>query len=44
VSRIGGIARLIADIAGWTNLPVLNATIEAARAGEPRGQDHLARR
>ncbi|MCU0889049.1 MAG: methyl-accepting chemotaxis protein [Rubritepida sp.] len=34
VERIGGIARLIADIAARTNLLALNATIEAARAGE----------
>ena len=34
VERIGQVARLIADIAGRTNLLALNATIEAARAGE----------
>jgi len=34
VGRIGGVARLIADIAGQTNLLALNATIEAARAGD----------
>ncbi|WP_203072562.1 methyl-accepting chemotaxis protein [Falsiroseomonas ponticola] len=34
VERIGGVARLIADIAGQTNLLALNATIEAARAGD----------
>jgi len=33
-SRIGDVVRLIADIAGRTNLLALNATIEAARAGE----------
>ncbi len=32
--RIGDVVRLIADIAGRTNLLALNATIEAARAGE----------
>lgn len=32
--RIGGIVRLIDDVAGKTNLLALNATIEAARAGE----------
>ncbi len=32
--RIGTIVKLIADIAGKTNLLALNATIEAARAGE----------
>jgi methyl-accepting chemotaxis protein len=31
---IGGVVRLIEDIAGRTNLLALNATIEAARAGE----------
>jgi len=31
---IGQVARMIADIAGRTNLLALNATIEAARAGE----------
>ena len=34
VERIGQVAKLIADIAGRTNLLALNATIEAARAGE----------
>lgn len=34
VDRIGGVARLIADIAAQTNLLALNATIEAARAGD----------
>jgi len=34
VSRIGSVARTIAEIAGRTNLLALNATIEAARAGE----------
>jgi methyl-accepting chemotaxis protein len=33
-ARIGEVVRLIADIAGRTNLLALNATIEAARAGE----------
>jgi methyl-accepting chemotaxis protein len=33
-SQIGDVVRLIADIAGRTNLLALNATIEAARAGE----------
>ncbi|HXZ11628.1 MAG TPA: methyl-accepting chemotaxis protein [Candidatus Sulfotelmatobacter sp.] len=32
--RIGGIVKLISEIAGKTNLLALNATIEAARAGE----------
>jgi methyl-accepting chemotaxis protein len=32
--RIGEVVRLIADIAGRTNLLALNATIEAARAGD----------
>ncbi|MBS7790794.1 methyl-accepting chemotaxis protein [Roseococcus sp. SDR] len=34
VDRIGGVARVIAQIAGQTNLLALNATIEAARAGD----------
>jgi methyl-accepting chemotaxis protein len=34
VERIGGVARLIGEIAARTNLLALNATIEAARAGE----------
>ena len=34
VGQIGGVARLIADIAAQTNLLALNATIEAARAGD----------
>ncbi len=34
VGRIGGVARLIGNIAGQTNLLALNATIEAARSGE----------
>jgi methyl-accepting chemotaxis protein len=33
-SRIGGVVRLINEIAGQTNLLALNATIEAARAGD----------
>ncbi len=32
--EIGGIVKLIGDIAGQTNLLALNATIEAARAGD----------
>jgi methyl-accepting chemotaxis protein len=32
--RIGGIVKLISEIAGQTNLLALNATIEAARAGD----------
>ncbi|HEY1930445.1 MAG TPA: methyl-accepting chemotaxis protein [Acetobacteraceae bacterium] len=32
--RIGAVVRLIAEIAGRTNLLALNATIEAARAGD----------
>ncbi|TDG16153.1 hypothetical protein E2C05_29675, partial [Paracraurococcus ruber] len=34
MAEIGGVSRLIADIAARTNLLALNATIEAARAGE----------
>jgi methyl-accepting chemotaxis protein len=34
VGRVGAVSRLIADIAGRTNLLALNATIEAAKAGE----------
>ena len=34
MGRIGAVSRLIAEIAGRTNLLALNATIEAARAGE----------
>ncbi|MFB9410652.1 methyl-accepting chemotaxis protein [Dactylosporangium matsuzakiense] len=33
LGRVGGIANLIAGVAGQTNLLALNATIEAARAG-----------
>ncbi|MFZ4410243.1 MAG: methyl-accepting chemotaxis protein, partial [Paracraurococcus sp.] len=33
-ARVGEVVRMIADIAGKTNLLALNATIEAARAGE----------
>jgi methyl-accepting chemotaxis protein len=33
-NEIGAVVRLIADIAGRTNLLALNATIEAARAGD----------
>ncbi|MGI4951237.1 MAG: methyl-accepting chemotaxis protein [Janthinobacterium lividum] len=32
--QIGGVVKLISDIAGQTNLLALNATIEAARAGD----------
>ncbi len=32
--KIGGIVRLIGEIASQTNLLALNATIEAARAGD----------
>jgi methyl-accepting chemotaxis protein len=32
--RIGGVVKLISEIAGQTNLLALNATIEAARAGD----------
>jgi methyl-accepting chemotaxis protein len=32
--KIGGVVKLIRDIAGQTNLLALNATIEAARAGD----------
>ncbi len=34
VQEVGEVARLIAEIAGRTNLLALNATIEAARAGD----------